>query len=104
VNRRITRPELPSSAMPSADEDPSTEFELSAIREAVDSGFTYMLGDGDVRARKDSWFIKKIVINYLYAFLRRNCRRGAAVLKAPPYEHHRSWDDIHGLVCSLILY
>nr|ASM90205.1 K+ uptake permease 12 [Sesuvium portulacastrum] len=83
----ISRPEedsteLPSSMMPS-DEDPSIEYELSAIREAVESGFTYLLGDGDVRARKDSWFIKKLAINYFYAFLRRNCRRGAAVLKVP---------------------
>jgi len=79
----LASPELPSSAMPSAEEDPTLEYELSAIREAVDSGFTYLLGDGDVRARKDSWFIKKLVINYFYAFLRRNCRRGAAVLKVP---------------------
>ncbi|XP_057541752.1 putative potassium transporter 12 isoform X2 [Amaranthus tricolor] len=74
--------ELPSSAM-SSEDDPSLEYELSALREAVDSGFTYLLGDGDVRAKKESWFLKKLVINYFYAFLRRNCRRGAAVLRVP---------------------
>ncbi|GAB2214224.1 hypothetical protein Drorol1_Dr00018565 [Drosera rotundifolia] len=73
---------LPSAAM-APDEDPSLEYELSALREAVESGFTYLLADGDVRARKKSLFIKKLVINYFYAFLRRNCRAGAAMLKVP---------------------
>ncbi|XP_052173077.1 putative potassium transporter 12 isoform X2 [Diospyros lotus] len=74
--------ELPSSVMPS-DEDPSLEYELSALREAMQSGFTYLLGHGDVRAKKNSWFIKKLVINYYYAFLRRNCRGGAATMRVP---------------------
>lgn len=75
---------LPSSIFPSEEDlDPSFEYELSAIKEAVDSGFTYLLGDGNVRARKDSWFVKKLMINYFYAFLRRNCRRGAAILRVP---------------------
>ncbi|XP_010251311.1 PREDICTED: putative potassium transporter 12 isoform X2 [Nelumbo nucifera] len=73
---------LPSSVM-SSDEDPSLEYELSALREAINSGFTYLLAHGDVRARKDSWFIKKLVINYFYSFLRRNCRAGAANMSVP---------------------
>ncbi|PIA62112.1 hypothetical protein AQUCO_00200246v1 [Aquilegia coerulea] len=73
---------LPSSVM-SSDEDQSLEYELSAIREAMDSGFTYLLAHGDIRARKESWFLKKLVINYFYAFLRRNCRGGAANMKVP---------------------
>ncbi|CAN0925504.1 Putative potassium transporter 12 [Linum grandiflorum] len=73
---------LPSSVM-SSDEDPSLEYELSALREAMDSGFTYLLAHGDVRAKKESFFLKKLVINYLYAFLRKNCRAGAANLKVP---------------------
>jgi len=73
---------LPSSVMAS-DEDPGLEYELSALREAMDSGFTYLLAHGDVRARKDSWFLKKLVINYFYAFLRRNCRAGAANMSVP---------------------
>ncbi|XP_056165441.1 putative potassium transporter 12 isoform X2 [Syzygium oleosum] len=73
---------LPSSAMAS-DEDPSLDYELSALREAMDSGFTYLLAHGDVRARKESWFIKKLAINYFYGFMRRNCRAGAANMSAP---------------------
>ncbi|KAG8366173.1 hypothetical protein BUALT_Bualt17G0049100 [Buddleja alternifolia] len=74
--------ELPASVM-IADEDPSLEYELSALREATDSGFTYLLGHGDVRATKNSWFLKKLAINYFYAFLRKNCRGGAATMKVP---------------------
>ncbi|KAF6169375.1 hypothetical protein GIB67_016545 [Kingdonia uniflora] len=74
---------LPSSTAMSSDEDPGLEYELSALREAMDSGFTYLLADGDVRARKKSWFLKKLVINYFYAFLRRNCRAGAANMSVP---------------------
>ncbi|GMI90129.1 K Transporter12 [Hibiscus trionum] len=75
-------PALPSSVM-SSDIDPSLEYELSALREAIDSGFTYFLAHGDVRAKKNSFFLKKLVINYLYAFLRRNCRVGAANMSVP---------------------
>jgi len=73
---------FPSSAMPS-DEDPSLEYELSALREAMESGFTYLLSHGEVRATKNSWFMKKLVINYFYAFLRRNCRAGAGNMSVP---------------------
>ncbi|KAK4402813.1 putative potassium transporter 12 [Sesamum angolense] len=75
-------PELPASVM-AVDEDPSLEYELSALKEASDSGFTYLLGHGDVRATKNSVFLKKLVVNYFYAFLRRNCRGGAATMRVP---------------------
>lgn len=73
---------LPASVM-SSDEDPSLEYELAALREATESGFTYLLGHGDVRAKKNSIFIKKLMINYFYAFLRNNCRGGTANMKVP---------------------
>lgn len=73
---------LPSSVM-SMDEDPSLEYELSALREAIDSGFTYMFAHSDVKAKKNSFFFKKLVINYFYAFMRRNCRAGAAIMRVP---------------------
>ncbi|CAM8979993.1 unnamed protein product [Rhodiola kirilowii] len=73
---------LPSSIM-SSDDDPSVEYEMAALRDAMDSGFTYLLAHGDVRANKNSFFLKKLVINYFYAFLRRNCRAGAANMSVP---------------------
>ncbi|XP_011004983.1 PREDICTED: potassium transporter 7-like [Populus euphratica] len=66
-----------------SDAEQSLERELSFIHKAKESGVVYLLGHGDIRARKDSWFIKKLVINYFYAFLRKNCRRGIANLSVP---------------------
>ncbi|KAM1002345.1 hypothetical protein ACFX2C_002789 [Malus domestica] len=65
------------------DPEQSMDRELSFIRKAKESGVVYLLGHGDIRARKDSWFIKKLIINYFYAFLRKNCRRGTANLSVP---------------------
>ncbi|MCD7449616.1 Potassium transporter 7 [Datura stramonium] len=66
-----------------SDAEQSLEKELSFIRKAKESGVVYLLGHGDIRARKDSWFIKKLIINYFYAFLRKNSRRGIANLSVP---------------------
>ncbi|MED6216959.1 putative potassium transporter 12 [Stylosanthes scabra] len=66
----------------SLDED-GLEYELSALREASASGCTYLVGHGDVRAKKKSLFLKKLVINYFYAFLRKNCRGGTANMRVP---------------------
>ncbi|MFQ6652578.1 hypothetical protein Gotur_024378 [Gossypium turneri] len=57
------------SSVMSSDEDLGLEYELSALRQAIDSGFTYFFAHGDVRAKKNSFFLKKLVINYFYAFL-----------------------------------
>lgn len=74
----------PASPKPPVfDAEQSLERELSFIRMAKESGVVYLLGHGDIRARKDSWFIKKLVINYFYAFLRKNCRRGITSLSVP---------------------
>ncbi|GAU27767.1 hypothetical protein TSUD_215780 [Trifolium subterraneum] len=68
---------------PVLDAEQLLERELSFIRTAKASGLVYLLGHGDIRARKDSWFAKKLVINYFYAFLRKNCRRGVTNLSVP---------------------
>lgn len=72
-----------SSNPPAFDAEQSLERELSLLQKAKESGVVYLLGHGDIRARKDSWFIKKLVINYFYAFLRKNCRRETANLTVP---------------------
>ncbi|KAH6773258.1 K+ uptake permease 7 [Perilla frutescens var. hirtella] len=73
----------PSTDEITIDAEQSLEKELSFLRKAKESGVVYLLGHGDIRARKDSWFIKKLVINYFYAFLRKNSRRGTANLSVP---------------------
>lgn len=74
---------VPFADPTASDGEQSLERELSFIRKARESGVVYLLGHGDIRARKDSWFIKKLIINYFYAFLRKNCRRGIANLSVP---------------------
>ncbi|KAK7319427.1 hypothetical protein RJT34_04148 [Clitoria ternatea] len=77
-----SRQQSPSKP-PVVDAEQSLERELSFIHKAKESGVVYLLGHGDIRARKESWFIKKLIINYFYAFLRKNCRRGIANLSVP---------------------
>lgn len=74
---------VPLTDQETSEAEQSLERELSFIHKAKESGVAYLLGHGDVRARKDSWFIKKLVINYFYSFLRRNCRRGITTLNEP---------------------
>ncbi|KAI3815376.1 hypothetical protein L1987_15042 [Smallanthus sonchifolius] len=64
-------------------QDKSLENELTLLHAAKESGVVYLLGHVSIRARKDSWFTKKLAINYFYAFLRKNCRRGIATLSVP---------------------
>ncbi|KZV17769.1 potassium transporter 7-like [Dorcoceras hygrometricum] len=85
VNKFISEPSVSDEAKqePSIDEiaidsEQSLEKELSFIHKAKESGFVYLLGHGNIRARKDSWFIKKLIINYFY-----NSRRGTANLSVP---------------------
>ncbi|GFP98697.1 potassium transporter 7 [Phtheirospermum japonicum] len=77
------KPEPSNDQQIAIDAEQSLEKELSFLRKAKESGVVYLLGHGDIRARKESWFIKKLVINYFYAFLRKNCRRGTANLTVP---------------------
>ncbi|KAF7803718.1 potassium transporter 7 [Senna tora] len=72
----------PSNPQP-FDAEQGLERELYFLSKAKESGVVYLLGHGDIRARKDSWFIKKLLVNYFYAFLRNNCRRGTANLSVP---------------------
>ncbi|CAN6166066.1 unnamed protein product [Urochloa humidicola] len=53
---------------------------LNACREA---GVVHILGNTIIRARKDSGFLKKIAINYMYAFLRKICRENSAIFNVP---------------------
>ncbi|KAF3785600.1 Potassium transporter 7 [Nymphaea thermarum] len=84
ASREVT-PACEETAATSSSEggEQSLERELSFIRRAKESGVVYLLGHGDIRARKNSWFIKKLVINYFYAFLRKNCRASIATLSVP---------------------
>eukprot|EP00249_Psilotum_nudum_P018191 c26681_g2_i1 orf=652-3183(+) len=57
--------------------------ELGYLDEAKEEGVVYLLGHADVRAKKESSFLKKLVINYMYSFLARNCRASTEALSVP---------------------
>jgi len=67
--------------------DGMTELELQQdvefLEESRKSGVVYLLGDSQVTAKSNSRLIKKIVVNYAYRFLRRNCRQGTTCLDIP---------------------
>lgn len=67
----------------SASTERSLERELELLQKAREVGVIYLVGHGDIRARKDSWFFKKLIINYFYAFIRKNSRRSTANLSIP---------------------
>ncbi|XP_076960485.1 potassium transporter 7-like [Bidens hawaiensis] len=83
ISEASTSQEPEKDGPASSDLEHSLESELAFLHRAKESGVVYLLGHGDIRARKDSWFIKKLVINYFYAFMRKNCTRGTATLNAP---------------------
>lgn len=78
----------PSSSISSSqDKGPdyakNLELERSFIKKAKESGAVYMLSNGRIRATKDSWFFRKLTLNYFYTFLRNNCRRGITTISIP---------------------
>ncbi|XP_019180294.1 PREDICTED: potassium transporter 5-like [Ipomoea nil] len=52
-------------------------------------GVFYLLGEATVRAKHDSCFFKKVVVNYVYSFLRKNFRQEENVFAVPQDRHLR---------------
>lgn len=59
------------------------EDELQVLTKARDDGVVHILGDVVVRADRESNFLKKVAVDYIYAFLRRICRENSATLHIP---------------------
>ncbi|KAK7267121.1 hypothetical protein RIF29_19785 [Crotalaria pallida] len=57
--------------------------ELSDLILAKEAGVAYIMGHSYVKARKSSSFLKKLVIDIGYSFLRKNCRSPAVALHIP---------------------
>ncbi|KAK1581594.1 hypothetical protein Q3G72_007212 [Acer saccharum] len=54
--------------------------ELDELAEARESGLAYMMGNTCVLATETSSYLRKFIINVVYGFLRRNCRRPETAL------------------------
>lgn len=63
--------------------DRETQEELQELMEAREAGMAFILGHSYVRAKRGSSFMKKIVINFGYDFLRRNFRGPSYALSIP---------------------
>ncbi|XP_022887575.1 potassium transporter 6-like isoform X1 [Olea europaea var. sylvestris] len=79
--RKRVRFVIPES--PKIDRD--ARKELRELMEAREAGVAYILGHTYVRAKQGSNLVKKIVINFGYDFLRRNCRAPTYALNSVPH-------------------
>ncbi|PSR85258.1 Potassium transporter like [Actinidia chinensis var. chinensis] len=79
MRRRSVRFQLP----PNPGMDPSVREELLDLIHAKEAGVAYIMGHSYVKARRSSSFLKKLVIDIGYSFLRKNCRGPAVALNIP---------------------
>uniref|UniRef100_A0A0E0KFR9 Potassium transporter n=1 Tax=Oryza punctata TaxID=4537 RepID=A0A0E0KFR9_ORYPU len=59
------------------------EQEQMFIEKEMEKGVVYILGETEVVARPHSSLLKKIVVNYIYSFLRKNFVQGQKILFIP---------------------
>lgn len=57
--------------------------ELEFLSSCRDAGVVHIMGNTVVRARRESRIIKKIAIDYIYAFLRKICRENSVIFNVP---------------------
>lgn len=79
LRRRQVRFQLP----PNHGMDPAVSDELMDLIQAKEAGVTYIMGHSYVKVRRSSSFLKKLVIDIGYSFLRKNCRGPAVALNIP---------------------
>lgn len=79
VRKRRVRFQVPNN--PGLDN--AVKEEILDLIQAKEAGIAYIMGHSYVKARKSSSFLKKIVIDMGYSFLRKNCRGPAVALNIP---------------------
>uniref|UniRef100_A0A0E0KV48 Potassium transporter n=1 Tax=Oryza punctata TaxID=4537 RepID=A0A0E0KV48_ORYPU len=57
--------------------------ELEFLNRCKDAGVVHILGNTIILARRDSGIIKKIAVNYMYAFMRKICRENSVIFNVP---------------------
>lgn len=63
--------------------DGAVKEELLQLIQAKEAGVAYIMGHSYVKARRSSSYLKKLVIDIGYSFLRKNCRGPAVALHIP---------------------
>ncbi|KAG8369341.1 hypothetical protein BUALT_Bualt14G0001300 [Buddleja alternifolia] len=79
IRRRRVRFEIPQSP----GMDLSVKEELLDLIQAKEAGVAYIMGHSYVKCRRSSSFLKKLVIDFGYSFLRKNCRGPSVALHIP---------------------
>ncbi|XP_054794168.1 potassium transporter 5-like [Prosopis cineraria] len=64
-------------------EQVDVDDEIKFVEKAREKGVVYLLGEAEVVAKPNSSFINKIVVNYIYNFLRYNFRQGVKHMAVP---------------------
>ncbi|CAJ2677265.1 unnamed protein product [Trifolium pratense] len=59
------------------------EEEISFVQREMEKNVVYMLGEAEVVAEPNSSILKKIVVNHIYNFLRRNIMQGENLMAFP---------------------
>jgi len=57
--------------------------EQEFLNRCKDAGIVHILGNTVVLARRDSGIVKKVAVNYVYAFLRKLCRENSVIFNVP---------------------
>ncbi|THU56317.1 hypothetical protein C4D60_Mb11t16000 [Musa balbisiana] len=57
--------------------------ELEYLNRCKEAGVVHILGNTMVRARRESGIVKRIAVDYIYAFLRRICRENSVIFNVP---------------------
>ncbi|KAL3827708.1 hypothetical protein ACJIZ3_016510 [Penstemon smallii] len=74
---------VPVGSSPMTGQEGTEVDELEFMRSCMDAGVVHILGNTVVRARKESNILKKIAIDYIYAFLRKICRENSVIFNIP---------------------
>lgn len=72
-----------SSGRISEEQSRTIAEEKQFIQRELQKGVVYILGETEIKAGPESSFIKKIVVNYMYSFLRKNFRQGDKAFAIP---------------------
>lgn len=82
-NPQLRRRQVRFQLSPSPSMDPRVREELIDLIQAKEAGVAYIMGHSYVKARRSSSYLKKLVIDIGYSFLRKNCRGPSVALNIP---------------------
>lgn len=82
-NPQLRRRQVRFQVPPNPGMEPLVREELLDLIQAKEAGVAYIMGHSYVKARRSSSYLKKLVIDIGYSFLRKNCRGPSVALNIP---------------------